>query len=184
MLKADTMGTLFDRLTPKHFARGWPIFWRMNLPHWVSLLHLGGSLSAAYRAEGLLADGLLRRWPSVLDCPLWTTAALGGLIFVVSWPFVRWFQRVLQRWSDAEFWKSQFALLAGLGKLSRGIATLLGVLTLLFLLGIDGVLAGGSWLKALFFLFELVLVAVISVIVGLYGWLDAQWSELKAEKAP
>ncbi len=184
MLKADTMGTLFDRLTLKHFARGWPIFWRMNLPHWVSLLHLGASIAAAFRLEDILADGPLRRWPAALDSPLWTTAVLSVALFLALWFPVRWLQRGLRRRSDADFWKSQFALLGGLGALSRGIATLLGVLALLFLLGNDGVLAGGSWLKTLFFLFALVLVAVLSVIVGLYGWLAAQWSELKTEKTP
>lgn len=184
MLKVDTMGTLFDRLTPKHFARGWPIFWRMNLPHWVSLLHLGGAIAGAFRAEDFLADGPLRRWPAALESPLWTTAVLSAALFLVFWPPVRWLRRGLRRWSDADFWKSQFALLDGLGKLSRGIATLLAVLVLLCLLGNDGVLAGGSWLKTVFFLFALLLAGVLSVIVGLYGWLAAQWNELRSEKNP
>ncbi|HND63917.1 MAG TPA: hypothetical protein PKX64_03615, partial [Elusimicrobiota bacterium] len=61
---------------------------------------------------------------------------------------------------------------------------LLAVLVLLCLLGNDGVLAGGSWLKTVFFLFALLLAGVLSVIVGLYGWLAAQWNELRSEKTP
>lgn len=172
------MRTIFHRLTPRHFAVGWPIFWRMNAGYWVSLLHGGLALWLAFRLEDRAGDSVAARWPAVLDRPLPVIATLAVAVFLLLWPPAAAARRALSRMADAEFYRSQFGLVSGLSNLSRGLATLLGALVLFFAVDGGRSLSGEPVLRWGLAVFAFILAAVLTAFVGVYGWLAGQWNEL------
>ncbi|MBK6879951.1 MAG: hypothetical protein IPN65_10050 [Elusimicrobia bacterium] len=176
------MANLFKKLTPRDFSNGWPVFWRVNLPFWVRLVHLTVAFVAAYTAETRWGDILASRWPFLLRSPVVTLLWGVALFFILLWPLERWVHRTIQRRLEADFWRAQFALVDGLTKLSQGLSALLAVLFLFALWGRSHWPAEQVMLRVLVGVFAAALVGVLVMFVGLYGWLARQWGELSLEK--
>jgi len=176
------MANLFKKLTPRDFSDGWPVFWRVNLPFWVRLIHLAAAWVAAYTAETHWGDPLAARWPFLLRSPVATLLWGVALFFILLWPLERWVHRTIRRRLEADFWRAQFALVDGLTKLSQGLSALLAVLALFALWGRAHWPAEQVMLRVLVGLFAAALVGVLVMFVGLYGWLSRQWGELSLEK--
>jgi len=176
------MANLFQKLTPRNFSDGWPVFWRVNLPYWTRLAHLGTAVVLAYQAESRWGDALAQRWPALIRSPLFTLLLGTLLFFAALWPLERWVHRAIQHRLEADFWRAQFALVEGLTKLSQGLSTLLVVLVLFSLWGRAHWPAEQVTLRIVVILFAATLAGVLVMFVGLYGWLARQWGELSLEK--
>lgn len=177
------MRTLFHRFTWHDFSRGWPIFWRMNLPFWVDLFHIGLSVALALAlSERAAVENFWNRWPGWAVHPWARESILALGIYLGLWPVFWGMKKSIHQWADSAFWLSQFALVSGVRKLSRWLAALL-VAFLMLLWGLPGegflqiaAVRGGLALCACLLFTALVL------SVGLYGWLAAQWGELGGGK--
>ena len=177
------MRTLFHRFTPRHFLQGWPIFWRMNLPFWVDLLHAAAALLMASSPSGRMAvDRFEARWSWSVAHPVGTELILATGLFLLLWPVVWAVKRGLAHWTDASFWQAQFALVGGLRKLSRWLAALLGVLLFFLLEGHGRDIVNSDVLRGVLTLFAMVLFTALCLSVGMYGWLAEQWKELTPQK--
>lgn len=176
------MANLFKKLTPQNFSDGWPVFWRVNLPYWTRLAHWGAAVVLAYQAESRWGDALALRWPALVRSPLFTLLLGAFLFFLALWPLEQWVHRAIQRRLEADFWRSQFALVEGLTKLSQSLSTLLAVLVLFGLWGRAHWPVEQLTLRIVVILFAATLAGVLVMFVGLFGWLARQWGELPLEK--
>lgn len=176
------MANLFRKLTPRHFSDGWPVFWRVNLPYWTRLAHVGLAAVLAFRAESRWGDALALCWPALIRSPLATFLVAVFVFFLILWPVERWIHRAVQHRLEADFWRAQFALVDGLTKLSQGLSTLLLVLLLFGLWGRAHWPADQVTLRVVVGLFAATLAGVLVMFVGLYGWLAQQWGELSPGK--
>ena len=170
------MATLFPQLTLRHFIRGWSIFWRINLPFWITLLHVIG----AYALAGAVV--LSGRWngvegwvPSLGAQPLFASLLSGTLFFLGLWPLVWPTRRALSRSADSAFWTAQFAMVAKLNRFARSLAVLLALLAMV-VLGRSGLVTGREWLVALM---AFLLLSVLALFVGLVGRVAEEWRELE-----
>lgn len=176
------MANLFRKLTSRDFSNGWPVFWRVNLPFWVRLLHLALAFVAAYTVETRWGDAVAARWPLLMRSPVATLLWGVVLFFVLLWPLERWIHRTIQHRLEVDFWRAQFALVDGLTKLSQGLSTLLAVLTLFALWGSSHWPPEQVMLRGVVVVFAAALIGVLVMFVGLYGWLARQWGELSLEE--
>lgn len=170
------MATLFPQLTLRHFIRGWSIFWRINLPFWMTLLHIVGSYGLA---GSMVLSG---RWsgvegwaPALGRVPLAASLLNGMVFFLAFWPAVWLARRALSRRFESNFWKAQFAIVGKLNRFARSLAVLLALLAIL-VLGRSEWVTGREWIVGLM---AFSLLAVLVLFVGLVGRVAEEWRELE-----
>ncbi len=181
----DTMTTLFERLTFRHFLRGWSVFWRMNLPFWIELGHAAAAVGLMILLQSyeraLLALG---RIPGLAGRPLAVFAGGSLLLFGLLWPLFRPVSRRVGARVESDFWRSQFMLVAALNRFSRALSALLAALAVFLAVRWGWLADAGPVARALVGLLLLTLVSVLALFLAFYGWLVAQWKELEEKRAP
>ncbi|MBL0058396.1 MAG: hypothetical protein IPP35_04675 [Elusimicrobia bacterium] len=157
----------------------------MNLPFSIALLHAAVSVAIvlelqskeavrAFAAElRLLSDRPLVLWLAVL-------AAVYGILWVPA--------SALRQWAAAkansEFWRRQLGLLSILQRFTRGMVALLVVGGALVFVYRDNVSTVPAATRAFAAIFFVLLVAILALFVGLYGWIVRQWKELEEPDGP
>lgn len=174
------MKTLFDRLTKDNFSEGWPIFWRMNLPFSLALLHAAAAVAIVLELQ---SKDSVRRFAAGLrffsDRPLGFWLAVLAVVYGILWVPASALRRWAAAKANSEFWRRQLGLLSVLQRFTRGMFGLLvvgGALVFVYRDDVSTVPAATRVFAAIFFV---LLVAILALFVGLYGWIVRQWKELE-----
>jgi hypothetical protein len=172
----DIMAQIYQRLSLKHVRSGWPVYWRIMLPVVTHLVFLGGAFAAVFLTEESWLGSYVERFaPSLADRPLIPNAAAAAILYALGFPLVRRLNVWLSRRFDCGFYRSQFAILASVGKFN-------GALFCLYLLFAFLVVAQWDYFRDSLFHFGLwiffltcIFLGVVGFSAALYGWLHEQF---------
>jgi hypothetical protein len=179
------MAQIYDELSCRHLRRGWPVYWRINLPFCVHLAYLGAALAFVFSYESDLVDYYVARFaPSLVDRPEIPNTLIAAVLYLLGLPLVRRGNAWLSRRFECSFYRSQFALLAPLEKFNRGLFCLYGAFLILLFVQWDHFRSDLRHLWIWLLLLAAVFLAVVTVSVFYYGWLDGQFKDDGKDPTP
>jgi hypothetical protein len=167
---------IVTRLSPRHVALGWPLFWRIHGPYWVELGYLSAVVWGGWvLMESALGERLAIHVPWLGQHYEIAVMAGVAVIYAVGRPGVRVLCRVLDRRWESTLWRSQYAVMEILHKACRGLTAILAVLGMIFYAAPEewGFRRSATALAGA--VFAGLSLAAVALTVGLLGWFKEQY---------
>jgi len=120
------MNELLSRLTPAHFLRGWPVYWRIYLPFWIHLIYILGVLALSLFLHGTNLILFIQNWlPEIVDWPYLVNIFVGVGIYFAGRPLVKRGQKKVSMAFESDFYKRQYSIFGVLYKFNKGMISLI-----------------------------------------------------------
>jgi hypothetical protein len=151
----------------------------------MNLAYLAAALAFVFSYESDIVDYYVARFaPSLVDRPEIPNAFIAAVLYSLGLPLLRRGNAWLSRRFECSFYRSQFALLAPLEKINRGLFCLYAAFLILLFVQWDYFRGDLPHLWLGLSLLGVVFLGVVLVSVFYYGWLDGQFQEDRKDLTP